>query len=51
MEFSNIIPLLHSCVFILCYLIDYFSCVGLCEYVCLYALACMRACMHVHVDV
>jgi hypothetical protein len=47
MEISDIIPFLHSCVFILCYFIDYFGYVGLCEYVCLFAQTCIRACMHV----
>jgi hypothetical protein len=31
MEISDIIPLIHSRVFILCYFIDYFDYVGLCE--------------------
>ena len=37
MEFRDIIRFLNSCVFILCYFIDYFGYVGLCEYVCLFA--------------
>lgn len=51
LEFSDIIPFSHSCVFILCYFIDYLGHVGLCEYVCLCAYACMGAYMHVCVCV
>jgi len=51
MEIRDITPFLRSCVFILCYFIDYFDYVGLCEYVCLHMCACMPACMFVCVCV
>ena len=51
MEISDIIPFLHSYVFILCYFIDYFGYVGLCEYVCLFVHALLHACLCVCVCV